>query len=59
MGGHRPVPFWKPPEDAQVQGAPPGPLRMEVELTSVVSRKKSDAGILPTAGGLSQRLCLI
>lgn len=38
----------------------PGPLIAEaVSLTSVTNRKGSDVGILPDAGSLSQRLCLI
>ena len=38
----------------------PGPLSAEAaSLTSLTSRKGSDVGILPDAGSLSQRLCLI
>ena len=38
----------------------PGPLSAKAaSFTSVTSRKSSDVGILPDAGSLSQRLCLI
>lgn len=38
----------------------PGPLSAKAaSFTSVTSRKSSNVGILPDAGSLSQRLCLI